>query len=195
MSPRAGLDTQTLVLAAAELADSGGFEQVTLASLAARLGVRSPSLYNHISGLDGLRTLVAEYGLEELYLAMSAGLAGKKGDAAVLAMGEAYVAFAGRRPGLYAMTLRAPQQSDTALQEAGNRILQLIIGVLAEYRLGTEGELHAVRGLRSILHGFAALHSIGGFGMPLDTAVSFQRLINTFLAGIRCMGEDAEEKA
>lgn len=35
---RAGLDTQTLVLAAAELADEHGIEEVTLAALAAKLG-------------------------------------------------------------------------------------------------------------------------------------------------------------
>lgn len=35
MSPRAGLDTRTLVLAAAELADEHGMEGVTLALLAA----------------------------------------------------------------------------------------------------------------------------------------------------------------
>lgn len=62
MSPRAGLDTRTLVLAAAELADERGMGEVTLASLAAKLGVRSPSLYNHVNGLAGLRTLLAVHG-------------------------------------------------------------------------------------------------------------------------------------
>lgn len=37
---RAGLDTHTLVLAAAELADAQGVQEVTLAALAAKLGVR-----------------------------------------------------------------------------------------------------------------------------------------------------------
>lgn len=63
MSPRAGLDRRTLVIAAAEIADHEGIEAVTLAALANKLGVRSPSLYNHINGLQELRTQLAIYGL------------------------------------------------------------------------------------------------------------------------------------
>lgn len=187
MSPRAGLDTRTLVLAAADLADEQGMEAVTLAALAAKLGVRSPSLYNHVNGLKGLRTLLAIYGLEELRTVMAASSAGLSGDAAVHAMSRAYVEFARQRPGLYETTLRAPEQGNTALEEAGSKILSLILGVLADYKLGETGELHAVRGLRSILHGFASLKNQGGFGMPLDLEDSFTRLINTYIAGIRCM--------
>lgn len=188
MSPRAGLDTQTLVLAAAELADEKGMEEVSLAALAARLGVRSPSLYNHVDGLSGLRTLLAIHGLEQLYNAMSDASQGLAKDDAVHAMGQAYVEFARRHPGLYETTLKAPDQGNRALEEAGEQILSLILHVLSEYKLGQEGELHAVRGLRSILHGFAALENKGAFEMPLDTGISLSRLISTFIAGISCMG-------
>lgn len=134
--PRAGLDTHTLVTAAAELADAQGFEQVTLAALASKLGVRPPSLYNHINGLADLRTLLAIHGLEQLYEAMSAASEGTSGEAAVHAMSQAYVDFARRRPGLYGTTLRAPEQGDTALEAAGGKILALIIQVLSCFGLG-----------------------------------------------------------
>ncbi|OKP96694.1 TetR/AcrR family transcriptional regulator [Paenibacillus sp. P46E] len=187
MSPRAGLDTRTLVLAAVEIADEQGIEEVTLAALAAKLGVRSPSLYNHINGLQGLRSLLAVHGLELLYEAMSAASDGLKGDAAVHAMGQAYIGFARQHPGLYETTLRAPEEGNPELKKASEQVLSLIIEVLSGYELGAEGELHAVRGWRSLLHGFAALENKGGFGMPLDTNVSLNRLISTFIAGIRSM--------
>lgn len=187
MSPRAGLDKETLVNTAAEIADNEGVEGITLAALAAKLGVRSPSLYNHIKGLQDLRTQLAIYGLEQLYTAMSAAAEGVNGDAAVHAMGQAYVNFARSRPGLYETTLRAPEQANTELETASEHILQLIIRVLRDYELGEEGELHAVRGLRSILHGFASLEQKGGFGIPLDSNVSLTRLISTFITGIENM--------
>lgn len=187
MSPRAGLDTHTLVLAAAELADEHGMEGVTLALLASKLGVRSPSLYNHVRGLKELRTLLAIYGLQQLYTVMSASLEGVSGGAAVHAISRAYVAFAQQRPGLYETTLQAPEEGNAGLEEAGNRPLQLIISVLSDYGLGTTGELHAVRGLRSILHGFATLRNKGGFGMPLNLDDSLTRLIDSYIAGIGCM--------
>lgn len=190
---RAGLDTHTLVLAAAELADAQGVQEVTLAALAAKLGVRPPSLYNHINGLAGLRTLLAIHGLEQLYDAMSAAAEGARGEQAVHALSQAYIGFARQHPGLYETTLRAPEQGDTALEAAGGRVLSLIIQVLSCFGLDEEGNLHAVRGLRSILHGFSALENQGGFGMPLDLNVSLTRLIRAYIAGIRCMGEGADE--
>ncbi|WNS45099.1 WHG domain-containing protein [Paenibacillus sp. MMS20-IR301] len=190
---RAGLDTHSLVLAAAELADTQGVEQVTLAALAAKLGVRPPSLYNHINGLAGLRTLLAVHGLELLHESMSEAAEGLSGAAAVHAMSLAYIEFARQRPGLYETTLRAPEQGDTLLEAAGQQILELLIGALSAFGLDEEGKLHAVRGLRSILHGFSALENQGGFGMPLDLNVSLIRLIRAYLAGIRCMGQAAEE--
>ncbi|MCE3201204.1 TetR/AcrR family transcriptional regulator [Paenibacillus sonchi] len=185
MSPRAGLDTHTLVLAAAEIADEQGIEEVTLAALAARLGVRSPSLYNHINGLQGLRSLLAVHGLELLNAAIAAASEGLKGDAAIHAMGQAYVDFARKHPGLYETTLRAPEEGNSELVRASEQVLSSIIRLLSCYELDAEGELHAVRGLRSLLHGFAALENKGGFGMPLDTNISLNWLISAFIAGIR----------
>src|SRR5215472_13481724 len=62
MPGRAGLDTATVVRAAAELADASGLDSLTLAGLAEHLGVRVPSLYNHVEGLPGLRRSLALYG-------------------------------------------------------------------------------------------------------------------------------------
>ncbi|MNE87339.1 hypothetical protein D3C80_1845330 [compost metagenome] len=125
---------------------------------------------------------------------MESSLEGIRGDAAVHAMSKAYVEFARQHPGLYETTLRAPEEGNTALAEASGQILSLIINVLADYELGEEGGLHAVRGLRSILHGFASLKNQGGFGMPLDLEDSLTRLINTYIAGIRCMKSGEEQR-
>jgi len=192
MTPRAGLDPQAVVMAAAQMADEQGVEQVTLAALAARLGVRSPSLYNHIHGLQDLRTQLAVYGLEQLYNAMSAAAEDRRGDNAILEMGYAYVAFAKIHPGLYEMTLRAPDAQHGELVAMSSTILDLIMNALRVYPLSEEGLIHAVRGLRSILHGFASLEHKGGFGMPLDSSLSLSLLIRTFIAGIDSM--NPEEK-
>ncbi|MCL6603459.1 MAG: WHG domain-containing protein [Paenibacillus sp.] len=184
MSPRAGLDTKTIIIAAAQIADELGMEEVTLAALAAKLGVRSPSLYNHINGLQSLRTQLAIHGLEQLYNVMSSASEGVAGAKAIHAMGLAYVEFSRCHPGLYETTLRAPEGHNSELQVVSERILSLIVEVLQVYHLGEEGTIHAVRGLRSILHGFASLEHKGGFGMPLDSNLSFSRLIDTFIAGI-----------
>src|SRR6266567_4569941 len=103
VSHRVGLDQSTVVEAAAKLVDEEGIEQLTLGRLAERLGVRTPSLYNHIAGLPGLNH---------------------------------------------------------------------------------EDAIHAIRGLRSIVHGFISLEVAGGFGMPVDLDASFHWLIDAFVTGL-----------
>ena len=51
--------------------------------------------------------------------------------------------------------------------------------------MSDDAAIHAVRGLRSIVHGFATLELAGGFVMPLDCDESFCRLMQAFLAGLR----------
>ena len=52
--PGAGLDPERVVDAAAAIADAEGLDAVTLARVAGGLGVRAPSLYNHVDGRGGL---------------------------------------------------------------------------------------------------------------------------------------------
>jgi AcrR family transcriptional regulator len=181
------LDQTTLLQAAAELADTHGFENVTLALLARKLNIRTPSLYNHIDGLPGLRKKLSVYGLERLYEKLGHAVQNHSGDDAVRALGKAYLAFARSRPGLYELTLRAADPGDPEAADAGSRIVELIVDILSAYDLADDAALHAVRGLRSILHGFASLEQKGGFGLPLDLDKSFQLLLDAFLEGIHAM--------
>src|SRR5262245_31033548 len=106
--PRRGLDRAAVVAAAAALADEVGLEGLTLASLAERLDVRSPSLFNHVpGGLTGLRRELALHGLRELATRLSRAAVGRAGGEAVRAVAAAYRAFGRERPGLYAATLHS----------------------------------------------------------------------------------------
>jgi len=187
-APRAGLDRAAVVRAAAALADEEGLDELTLARLAERLGVRTPSLYNHIHGLPGLRRDLHLLGVRELAARLGRAAIGKAGDEAALALGQTYRAFVKERPGLYAATLRASRLSDPAdaeLAAAEQEGVDIVVAVLAPYGLRGDDAIHAVRALRSVAHGFASLEASGGFGLALDIDESFRRLIAMFTAGLR----------
>ena len=112
LMPRAGLDAASVVAAAARLADRDGLEQLTLARLAAELGVRAPSLYAHVDGLGDLRDRVGALGVVELTDALSAAATGRAGREALHAVAVAYRAYAHERPGVYAAMQRAPEGGD-----------------------------------------------------------------------------------
>ena len=54
MARRPGLDRDAVVRAAVELLDSEGAGTLSLGRVADRLGVQTPSLYNHVEGMPGL---------------------------------------------------------------------------------------------------------------------------------------------
>src|SRR5215471_14836086 len=97
-----GLDRMQVIDEAAVLADESGADAVTLAALAARLGVRSQSLYAHVDGLDGLRRDLAVLGQQTLADRLGRAVMGRAGEHALRALCNAYAAFASERPGLYA---------------------------------------------------------------------------------------------
>jgi AcrR family transcriptional regulator len=173
-----------VVRAAAALADAAGGREVTLAELATRLGVRTPSLYNHIPGQEGLRRELALLGTRELGQRLGRAAMGQAGDDAILSLAHAYRAFAKEHPGLYAASLRAPQPTDTEHVAAGEEILSVLRAVLESYGLRDEAATHAIRGLRSVLHGFVSLELAGGFALPLDLDESFVRLVRVFIGGM-----------
>lgn len=189
VSPRLGLDLNMLLQNTAELADSHGLDHVTLAKVAHKLGIRSPSIYNHVKGLDDLRNKLAIYGLRQLTEVMTHAAVGRAKDDAVYAIGEAYVTFARKHPGLYESTLRAPDPGDKEYQRTASELVNLVVRVMYAFGLEDDEALHAVRGFRSLLHGFASIEQKGGFGLALDLDVTLHFIIKTFLTGLQTIQE------
>jgi AcrR family transcriptional regulator len=184
MARKRTLDTAAVVCAAAEIADAEGLDLLTLARVAERLDVRVPSLYNHVDGLPGLRRALALAGVRATSDAVRRATVGVSGNAAVEALARAYRAFAHAHPGQYAASVRAPDPDDALLREASVELLDVVLAVLAPYGLDPVAATHAVRGFRSIVHGFVSLEAAGGFGMPLDVDESFDRLVRMLIAGL-----------
>lgn len=186
--PRAGLSRAAVVEAAALLADEMTGEELSLARLAERLGVRKPSLYNHVEGLPGLRRELALMGLRELGRDLSRAAAGKAGAEGIFALAEAYRRFVKERPGLYGATVRSPRlydPEDPELAAAEGEALGPVLAVLASCGVRDgEDAVHAARGLRSVAHGFATLEEAGGYGMSSDPDESFRRLVRAFADGL-----------
>jgi len=56
-------------------------------------------------------------------------------------------------------------------------VLRTVLVMLGSVGLSGEEAIHAARGLRAAVHGFATLEIAGVFGLPLDLDESFTRLI------------------
>ena len=184
--PRAGLDPAVVTACAAGLADEVGLANVTMGLLAERLGVRAPSLYKHVDGQEDLRRRVAELALTDLGDALRDALQGLAGRDALAAAARTLRAYVLEHPGRYAATVRLDATGPhDPLTAAGDRVLGSLAAVLAGYDLAPGETIHALRMLRSLLHGFAVLEAAGGFQMDTDVDDSFHWLVAFADRGLR----------
>jgi AcrR family transcriptional regulator len=175
--PRRGLDAEAVVSAGAALADRVGIERLTVAGLATELGVRAPSLYAHVDGLDDLRQRIGARGAHELAEAIAAAAAGRARRDALDAVAGAYRNYAREHPGSYAAL-------QPARGESAEAAVEVVIAVLHGYGLEGDEAIHVARALRSALHGFVLLEAEGGFGIALSTDESFDRLVAVMDRGL-----------
>ena len=173
--PRAGLSTRRVVDDAAALADEVGLDNLTLAAVAERLGVRLPSLYKHVAGMPALQRELALRAKDEMTRAFARATVGKSRRAALRALAIAYRDWATEHPGLYAAGVRAPRADDAEDQQASAAAFEVVYDALSGYDLDEATAIDAVRTLRAALHGYIGLAASGGFGMdrPLDESMKW----------------------
>jgi AcrR family transcriptional regulator len=176
--PRMGLTRKRVVAEAAAVADEVGLDRLALATVAKRLNVSLPGMYRHIDNLDGLRRDLAVLGVQELTAAMRSAAVGYSGRDALHAIADAYRTYAKAHPACCAASVRAPDPADTEHLAAGAAAIEVLTAALSAYQLDGDDLVHAIRGLRAVLHGFVSLEASGGFGLPQSVDTTFGHLID-----------------
>jgi AcrR family transcriptional regulator len=172
-------------VAAVRIADRDGLEAMTLTAVAAELGIKTPSLYNHIEGLDGLKRLVAIEGSRVLLGEFESASAGLEGVEALRAIADADRRFAIAHPGMYDSFLPAPtEDEDPDLYNEMAAPVFHVAHILLGMGIPPAEAIHLIRALRALLHGFLDLEAQRGFGTPVDIDASFEASIEMVLAGI-----------
>ncbi|MER6707600.1 TetR/AcrR family transcriptional regulator [Streptomyces fumanus] len=181
-----------MVAAGAALADEVGAAGLTMGLLAEKLGVRTPSLYKHVSGQDDLTRRIAALTLGEAADAVGGAVQGYAGRDALAAAARAFRGYVLAHPGRYAATIGVePSGPDDPVAAAGRKLLGAFTAVLRGYAVAESDVDHALRTLRSLCHGFATLQSAGGFRWSADIDESFEWLIDFADRGLRAMSAPA----
>ncbi|MEV2278819.1 TetR/AcrR family transcriptional regulator [Nocardiopsis sp. NPDC049922] len=193
--PRAGLSPRLVAEEAARLIDEQGLDALSLAAVAKRFGVAVPSLYKHVHGLAGLRREVALLGAAELGERLRTAATGLAGPDALRAVAAAYRRYAHAHPGRYAALQRAPGDDDHEARKVSAVPVEVLTAVLAGFGIGGGQAVHAVRALRSALHGFVDLETRGGFGLPEDVDESYELLVEGFVRAVQNWPDAASARA
>jgi len=185
MARKVGLEHGDVLAAAVAVADEHGIENLNLRDVALRLGVRSPSLYHHVDGLKGLRREIALTAAAELRETLVKAAQDQEGAGALFAVARAYRDFARQHPGMLGATLPAPHPGeDDELYDALASVAKVLVDILAALGVTDDAAIHAIRTLRSFLHGFVDLEFRGGFGMPVNLEETFETGLQILIEGL-----------
>ena len=119
-------------------------------------------MYAHVGGLGDLRDRIARSGSLELTDALSAAATGRAGREALHAVAMAYRAYAHSAPASTPRCSARPTAATTSARPRAARLVGVLAAVLRGYGLEGDDAIHAVRLLRSALHGFVSLESAAG---------------------------------
>jgi AcrR family transcriptional regulator len=165
-----------------------------MSDLAEALKIRTPSLYSHVSGIEEVKRMLALHGLEELDRGAARAIIGKSGAEAVTALLFAYREYAQRNPGVYAAMIPTPPRSDREWSGAVDRLMDTFLASLNEFGLRGPAVIHALRGFRSLVHGFVSLETAGALKHPVDRDESFAWLVGSFLSALEKASPRARAK-
>jgi AcrR family transcriptional regulator len=189
--PRAGLSPASVTETAATLIDEIGFENLSMGLVAERLGVKTPSLYKHVTSQADLAHRIAVLAMGELADVIRDATQGRSGKEALVAGAQAMRTYVLQHPGRNAAGNAAIITGpDDPLIPASGRVVASWAAMLHGYRLEPQEEIHALRMLRSMLHGFSSLEAIGSFQIAADVDDSFTWMLGFIDQGLKAKWPD-----
>lgn len=175
---------ETIIQTARLLIEQQGVEQLSLAQLAAALGIKAPSLYRHIPSKTALLQAVNTLTFQKLFEHYETALAAGSSDptAQLLTILRVHRVFAQANPQTYMLaftTIIPEQRADATMLE---QLVLPIQAIMAQVS-GSEQSLPALRGALALVHGFVMLELNDQFkrGGSLDEA--FEASIGAYLRG------------
>jgi len=161
-----------ILAAARELLEAGGPAAVTMQAVAARVGVRAPSLYKRVRDRDALLVLVAEATADELAARFAAS------GSSLADLGRAYRAFAHEHPEGFRLLFAG----DAAAERMGLAVQPVLHA--AREAVGGEHALDAARLLTAWATGFVSMELAGAFRMGGDIDAAFEYGLERIAAAI-----------
>jgi AcrR family transcriptional regulator len=179
---------EAIIDAAQALIERDGVAQLSLASLAATLNIKAPSLYRHVASKAALIQLVNGRTFKQLFAAYAVALetGGGQADEQMRRILEAHRAFAHAHPARYilAFTTSAANErpDDKALEELVLPIQQIMAGVS-----GAAASLSSLRGALALAHGFVMLELHQQLRRSGDLDAAFLTAVDAYLAGVAAL--------
>jgi AcrR family transcriptional regulator len=166
-SPRA----RQIVAAARELIEEEGLDALSMRQLAARVGIRAPSIYRHLPDKAALEAAVISATFEEQAAMFEAALDGAADPLAALA--GAYREFARRHPQLYRLMTERRLDRERLCPGVEERAARPVLQAVG-------GDPALARAVWAFAHGMTILELNDRFPADADLDAAWERGLSAF---------------
>ncbi len=174
---------EQIIATAWELIERDGAADLSLATVAAALGIRAPSLYRHVASKEALLAGVNALTWQQLAEAYRAALDDGVQPAEQLGrVCQAHRRFAHAHPHTYILALTTAERESQAEPSALEQFVAPIDAIMVEL-VGHERALPLLRGAFALVHGFAMLELRAQLRRPGNLDVAFDAVVAAYLDG------------
>ena len=182
--PRTGLSKEEIIEKAAALANEKGLSYLTVTTLSEYLGIKKPSLYNHVKTIDDVHYKLMIYGWKKVSEEIVTGIDSGDPNENLKIFGRAFYRFAIENPGVFEAMLWYNKYSDDSLLEATEGLYSFFFEQTDGLDIDRKVANHLLRTYRAFIEGFIMLQIHNSFGNPISVDESFEISINVLISGI-----------
>lgn len=182
--PRTGLSKNEIIEKAAELANERGLSYLSVTTLADYLGIKKPSLYNHMKTIEDMHKSLMIYGWRTVSEEVVRGIDSSDEKANLTEYGRKFYRFALDNPGVFEAMLWYNKYSDETLLSATEGLYSFFFKQTDGLGIDREIANHLLRTYRAFLEGFIMLQIHNAFGNPILVEESFEISMRVLIAGM-----------
>jgi AcrR family transcriptional regulator len=188
------LTRDEVVQAAVKIVQEDGAEALGVSRVARALGIKPPSIYNHVGPGDALARAVVLEANRQLLEALKTSVRGRVDAREQLrALARTTRQWAVDHGGLYTIMARVePAPEKPRFAPVMRDMLDLFARPLARLGVASDAMIHALRTLRSAIHGFVLLESAGQFQLSEAPEASFEWLVESTIRGLISTDRESE---
>ena len=178
------MSKEEIIQKAAQLANEKGLSYVTVTTLSNYLGIKKPSLYNHMKTIDDVVKSIMIYGWRCVSEDILVGISDENPGENLKNYAKAFYRFAIDNPGIFEAMLWYNKYESEDLSTTTEGLYKFFFEQTE--RLGIEKSLanHFLRTYRSFLEGFIMLEIHHSFGNPISISESFEISLDVLLKGM-----------
>lgn len=178
------LTKEIIIKTASDIVDRDGLNKLSLKRLAEELGIRSPSLYNHVSCLDDLWREVAHNGMKKMNFLMKEAAIGKSGNEAIKCISGAYLNYMISHPGVYEAIQWSVWNGNKETENIFNDYKEFLMKLIVSCNLKNGDNNVILNLLIGILHGYTTMQLGEAIKNPNQIITDFKNTMDIVLLGI-----------